>query len=111
MNKILLTLIMYFCLISCSKSGERSNKQAVTVQDSLTSELNRIYEIGQINGFGVAIVNNDQTLYAKGFGFADTVLYIPLFVIGYPEINHATPPCGVQGHHLQEFMLGVSGFL
>lgn len=39
--------------------------------DSLTFELEKIYERGHINGFGVAIVNKNETIYEKGFGFAD----------------------------------------
>ncbi|MNU90917.1 D-alanyl-D-alanine carboxypeptidase precursor [compost metagenome] len=39
--------------------------------DSLTDEINQIYKKGVFNGFGVAIVNEDGTLYQKGFGFSD----------------------------------------
>ena len=39
--------------------------------DSLTFELEKIYARGHINGFGVAIVNENETIYEKGFGFAD----------------------------------------
>ena len=34
-------------------------------------ELNELYSLGNINGFGVGIVSKDSVLYAKGFGFAD----------------------------------------
>ena len=39
--------------------------------DSLTLELEKIYARGHINGFGVAIVNETETIYEKGFGFSD----------------------------------------
>ena len=39
--------------------------------DSLTFELEKIYARGHINGFGVAIVDENETIYEKGFGYAD----------------------------------------
>lgn len=41
------------------------------IKDSLTDELNNIYKQGYINGFSVAIVNQNKTLYQKGIGFSD----------------------------------------
>ena len=37
----------------------------------LTEELDKIYTRRHINGFSVAIVNQDGTLYEKGFGYSD----------------------------------------
>lgn len=42
-----------------------------TISDQLTQELKQIYSKGYINGFSVAIVNEDGSIYEKGFGFAD----------------------------------------
>ena len=42
-----------------------------SLSKSLTVELEQIYSRGQINGFSVAIVNQNGTLYSKGFGYAD----------------------------------------
>ncbi len=39
--------------------------------DSLTAELNEINKQGLINGYGVSIVNQNGTIYQKGFGYAD----------------------------------------
>jgi CubicO group peptidase (beta-lactamase class C family) len=39
--------------------------------DSLTAELNEIYKQGLINGYGVAIINQNGTIYQNGFGYAD----------------------------------------
>ncbi len=43
----------------------------VSLKDSLTTELDSILECGNINGFGVAVVNQDTTLYIKSFGYSD----------------------------------------
>ncbi|KGL61754.1 beta-lactamase class C and other penicillin binding protein [Polaribacter sp. Hel1_85] len=37
----------------------------------MTKELEKIFSRGYINGFSVAIVNKDGTLYEKGFGYSD----------------------------------------
>ncbi|RRQ48168.1 class A beta-lactamase-related serine hydrolase [Maribacter algicola] len=37
----------------------------------LTEELEKIYAREYINGFSVAIVNQDGILYEKGFGYSD----------------------------------------
>ncbi len=42
--------------------------------DSLTLELEEIYSRGHINGIGVALVDENGTLYEKGFGFANKEL-------------------------------------
>lgn len=42
-----------------------------SISNKLTTELNEIYDRGYINGFSVAIVNQDKNLYNKGFGFSD----------------------------------------
>lgn len=52
-----------------------TNTTTAQVKDStssrLTQKLGRIYAQGHINGFAVAVVNQDSILYTKGFGFAD----------------------------------------
>jgi CubicO group peptidase (beta-lactamase class C family) len=40
--------------------------------DSIKPLLDSIQKRGHINGFAVAIVDQDKTLYAQGFGFSDT---------------------------------------
>ena len=42
-----------------------------TAQDSLTTELSMLTGDNALVGFGVAIVNQDSILYAKGFGYSD----------------------------------------
>jgi len=49
-----------------------SQKPTVNINtDSLTIELEAIYARGFINGIGVAMVDENGTIYEKGFGFAD----------------------------------------
>ncbi|MEQ9412789.1 MAG: serine hydrolase domain-containing protein [Cyclobacteriaceae bacterium] len=45
--------------------------QETDISTQLTKEIDQIATQGHINGFGVAIVNPDGLLYARGFGFAD----------------------------------------
>ena len=67
--------LIYLCLavsifISCNTQNNDINNQ-VQIKDSLTNELNEIYKEGQFNGFSVAIVNEQGTLYENGIGYAN----------------------------------------
>ena len=66
-------IIIAFCLFSSCKQATNSigSNQIQPWADSLTAELNEIYKQGLINGYGVAIVNKNGTLYQNGFGYAD----------------------------------------
>ncbi len=73
MNKLVLILFIGLAL-SCQK--KRNSKKAkednrTGILDSLTGELNQIHKAGFINGFAVAIVNQDSILYQAGIGFAN----------------------------------------
>ena len=41
------------------------------IKDSLTTALEDIYKQGYINGFSVAIVDQEKILYQQGIGYAD----------------------------------------
>lgn len=74
MKKIALILIIGISISSCNQSkknteNQKSEKQIV--KDSLTAELDSIQKNGQINGFAVAMVNQNGVLYEKGFGFSN----------------------------------------
>ncbi|WP_299274522.1 serine hydrolase [uncultured Psychroserpens sp.] len=61
-------------IISCKQQPNQSKnslEQFYQVRDSLTDELNQIYNRGHIYGFSVAIVNQSETIYQNGFGFSD----------------------------------------
>lgn len=45
--------------------------KAQSINDSITIELSRISKKSNLVGFGVAIVNKDSIVYAKGFGYAE----------------------------------------
>jgi hypothetical protein len=53
-------------LVSCSVWKENKNDKI-----ALTNEINTIYNLKKFNGLAVLIVNENGTLYEKGFGFAD----------------------------------------
>ena len=73
MNKLFpLLLIIIFSCQTKNNSKEGSTAETQALKDSLTAELNTLYENGHINGFGVAIVNETEVLYAEGIGFANT---------------------------------------
>ena len=45
--------------------------KAQSINDSITIELTKLSKKSSLVGFGVAIVNKDSIIYAKGFGYAD----------------------------------------
>jgi len=65
MKKIIITLILNILVstIYCQTNDSTSIK--------LTQELEKIYAREYINGFSVAIVNQDGVLYEKGFGYSN----------------------------------------
>ncbi|MFD0964694.1 serine hydrolase domain-containing protein [Pseudofulvibacter geojedonensis] len=75
MKKIALLLIIGIACSSCNQNKKQphipiNEKQAI--KDSLTIELDSIQKNGLINGFAVAMVDQDGVLYKKGFGFSNT---------------------------------------
>lgn len=74
MRKLALILIMGIAFSSCNqnkKHTENPKNHNQIVLDSLTRELDSIQKNGQINGFAVAMVNQNGVLYEKGFGLAN----------------------------------------
>jgi CubicO group peptidase (beta-lactamase class C family) len=71
MIKIPLYCFLLITLESCSSSKKLNTSRFSQTKDSLTNELNEVYQQGQFNGFSVAIVNENETLYEKGIGYAD----------------------------------------
>lgn len=56
---------------SIAQTSGNEKKGIKFATDSLTEEINQIYQKGIFNGFGVSIVNENGTLYQKGFGLSD----------------------------------------
>ncbi|MEM1320540.1 MAG: serine hydrolase domain-containing protein [Bacteroidota bacterium] len=71
--RYLLPLIISLVLMSCDQSQKPAEnfEENNTPQDSLTAALTQLHQDGVINGFGVAIVDQDKVLYTNGFGFSD----------------------------------------
>ncbi|MEO0570706.1 MAG: serine hydrolase domain-containing protein [Bacteroidota bacterium] len=64
-------LLAFACLY-----GLLVHAQDATYQ-RLDMELTKISKLGLLRGFGIAIVNKDRTLFAKGYGFSDTQNKVP----------------------------------
>jgi len=68
-------MLAFGILFSCQESKHSDlngdSEFLAAVSDSLNVELTEIYRQGFINGFSVAIVNEDGAVYQHGFGLAD----------------------------------------
>ncbi|REC62071.1 serine hydrolase [Chryseobacterium pennae] len=71
MKKCLLFFMTPLLLISCQTLKINSSSASRKISDSLDLDINKIYQQGNFNGFSVSIVNDETTLYQKGFGFSD----------------------------------------
>lgn len=74
MNKSILILFLTLAIVSCRQNTESKSSKATDytiVNDSLDSKLNNIYEKKSIVGFSVAVVNDKETIYTRGFGCSD----------------------------------------
>ncbi len=75
MIKQILIILIAIAAITCKNPNNQKEKttlqESQAILDSLTTELNEIYEQGHINGLSVAIVNEHKTIYQNGFGFSD----------------------------------------
>ena len=75
MKKLALILTIGIAFSSCNqskKTTDNSISENQIVKNSLTAELDSIQKSGQINGFAVAMVNQNGVLYEKGFGLSNT---------------------------------------
>ncbi len=71
-KQIFLAIIIVGLVGSCQTANDNAgNQRSSKISDSLTIELQNIYEQGFINGFSVAIVNKSGSLYQNGFGYAN----------------------------------------
>lgn len=69
MKKIIVFLFLLL-LYSCTKKGKTHSSEFVMTQKELTEQLTKISKQTDFNGFGVAIVNENEVLYQNGFGIA-----------------------------------------
>ncbi len=86
MKSILVGVMIAVTFLGC-KSEEKTQKlpEALYEQlnDSLTEKIDSAYTLGLLKGFSVAIVDEENILYSRGFGYRDidtTLLYTPYTV-------------------------------
>lgn len=75
MKKITFALFIGITFLSCNQNEKKkstSSDENQIVKESLTTELDSIRRIGDINGFAVAIVDQKGVLYENGFGLSNT---------------------------------------
>lgn len=70
MKKIIVFLFSLL-LYSCTKKEKAHSSEFLTAQKELTEQLKKISKQTDFNGFGVAIVNENEVLYQNGFGIAN----------------------------------------
>lgn len=79
MKKQITILALVLAIGSCKSQSKTSEQNDFTaIKDALTVRLQQVNQGGEVVGFSVGIVNQDKTLYHKGFGFAnakDSVKY------------------------------------
>ncbi|WGH76716.1 serine hydrolase [Tenacibaculum tangerinum] len=74
MRKLALILIIVISFSSCNQNKKNTDNpisENQIVMNSLTAELDSIQKNGLINGFAVAMVDQNGALYEKGFGLAN----------------------------------------
>lgn len=71
MRLTILNLALASAFLSCQQNSNSASDQSQLLIDSLTFELDDIHKRGFINGYGVAILNENGTLYENGFGSSD----------------------------------------
>lgn len=70
MKKIIIFLFSLL-LYSCTKKEKTYSSEFLLAQKELTEQLTKISKQTDFNGFGVAIVNENEVLYQNGFGIAN----------------------------------------
>ena len=71
MNKLFFVLLAIVFASCQSKNQSNRNAETNYELDSLTHKLQTIHDKGFINGFGVALVNQNGTVYSSGFGYSN----------------------------------------
>jgi CubicO group peptidase (beta-lactamase class C family) len=74
MKNIAIVLFIGIVFLSCNQNENKNNEpldEDQIIKDSLTFELDSIEKSGDINGFAVAIVDENGVLYENGFGLSN----------------------------------------
>lgn len=64
-------ILLSIIVISCTKKEKKHSDEFIKTQNELTEKLTEISKITDFNGFGVALVNEEEVLYQNGFGVAN----------------------------------------
>lgn len=76
--RFLTSIIFLTFLTSCKTQKQTHQREFDKQKDSLTTEIIALNKNNVFNGFSVALVNENGTLYQKGFGYSnlqDKILY------------------------------------
>jgi len=73
MKKVVLLCTMGCMLVGCQKRSEAPSQGQASagLSDTLTTALEAVQDSSDMPGFAVALVQNDEVRYLKGFGFSD----------------------------------------
>jgi CubicO group peptidase (beta-lactamase class C family) len=64
--------ILYILVVSnLSCQTRKSPFEQSSALDTLTNKLEEIYHNGNLHGFSISLVNENQTLYQHAFGYAN----------------------------------------
>ncbi|MDR4890913.1 MULTISPECIES: serine hydrolase domain-containing protein [unclassified Chryseobacterium] len=69
--RIILLFVMAYSIFTSCHSVKVSHHVHDSARDSLDSAISKMQQQGLFNGFAVSIVDEESTLYQKGFGFSD----------------------------------------
>ncbi|MGM0582149.1 MAG: serine hydrolase domain-containing protein [Bacteroidota bacterium] len=62
-------IVLFISCISCSP--RKSNRKEVSLKDSITKQLRKVYDNGNLHGFSISIMDEKEVTYQHAFGFAD----------------------------------------
>lgn len=74
MKPSIFIVCLFFITVACQQKKETPTppkKDFSIVKDSLTARLHNANKDGELVGFSVAIIDQDQVVYTEGFGYAD----------------------------------------
>lgn len=71
MTKLITIAIVFFLVVSCSSPHNKRSKDFLNAQNELTEKIDQIIISTCFNGFGIALVNDNEILYQNGFGISN----------------------------------------
>ncbi|OKL40142.1 serine hydrolase domain-containing protein [Pontibacter flavimaris] len=71
MRHLFILIVVSFAVISCNTTKNLHSEEFGQTQQELTEKLAQISKTASFNGFGVALVNDNEVLYQNGFGVSN----------------------------------------